>query len=151
MDRSAHSEVYKLSEIFFSISSEKNYPLLISSWCRFHNEKKGALDENIQLNEQEENNYESLSNQPHQEESSDLDFRVETDDQDNENLENESINSTNETESLSEEEQLKMFEKRVLYLLLTLQSVFYTSEAAINFVIGSLVELFLAIATKNLV
>jgi hypothetical protein len=105
----------------------------------------------MQLNEQEENDYEDLSSQNNQEESSNLDFRMESIDQDDENLENESINTTNETESLSEEEQLKVFEKRVLYLLLTLQSVFYTSEAAINFVAGSLAELFLAISTKNLV
>jgi hypothetical protein len=128
----------------------KNLTITHSSWYRFHNEKKEALDEDMQLNEQE-NDYEDLSSQTNQEESSDLDFRMETIDEDDENLENESINSTNETESLSEQEQLRIFEKRVLYLLLTLHSVFYTSEAAINFVVGSLAELFLAISTKNLV
>ncbi len=75
---------------------------------------------------------------------------MEISDEDNENLENELINTTNESESLSEEEQLQIFEKNVLYVLFTLQSVFYTSEAAINFAARSLTEPFLAISMKNL-
>ena len=104
----------------------------------------------MRLDEQE-NDYEDLLSQTHENIFPNLNFSVDTSDQDNENLENELNDTTNQTENLSEEEQLKAFEKRVVYLLLTLQSVFYTSDAAVNFVVGSLAELFLAISTKNLV
>ena len=79
------------------------------------------------------------------------DHLAEEDAQENENLENGSTNTSSMTEDFSDEEQLEKFEIRVLYLLLTLQTVFYTSEAAIDFVATSLMELFLAISTTNLV
>lgn len=52
---------------------------------------------------------------------------------------------------LNEEEVLKKFEKRILYLVFTLQATFYTSEAAIQFAISNLMELFLTISTEHLV
>ena len=54
-------------------------------------------------------------------------------------------------ESLNEDEQFKAFEKRVLYMLLTLQTAFHTSEAAVEYVATSLTELFQAVSLKNLV
>ncbi len=68
-----------------------------------------------------------------------------------EDFESEPTNTSSTMEDLSEEDKLEMFEKRVLYLLLTLQTTFYTSEAAIGFVATSLMELFLAISKMNLV
>jgi hypothetical protein len=51
----------------------------------------------------------------------------------------------------SEQEQLEIFDKRILYLLLTLQTAFYTSEVAVDFVARSLMEVFLSISKTNLV
>ena len=62
-----------------------------------------------------------------------------------------SIDSNDGSETWDEKEQLKSFQKRVLYLLLTLQTMFSTSEAAIDFVVTSLSELFLAVSTNKLV
>jgi hypothetical protein len=61
------------------------------------------------------------------------------------------IDSNDGSETWDEKEQLKSFQRRVLYLLLTLQTMFSTSEAAIDFVVTSLSELFLAVSTNKLV
>jgi hypothetical protein len=107
--------------------------------------EKEIRDESMQQQEQEENNDEEIIHPSNEE-----DFFT-NDVQEDEDLENGSINTSNTTEDFNEEEILEKFEKRVLYLLLTLQTVFYTSEAAIEFVATSLMELFLAISTTKLV
>ena len=127
------------------------YLSLISSWYRFHNEEKEVSREDMQQNEQDKNDYEELSSAINQGEYSHLDCNVESRNEGDENFENKSFDSSSVTEILSEEEQLKAFEKRLLHLLLTLQMVFHTSEAAINFVVTSLMELFLSTSMKNLV
>ena len=62
-----------------------------------------------------------------------------------------SVENESDGESSTQEEQLRVLEKRILYLLLTLQTAFYTSETAIDFVAKSLLELFQAISAKHLV
>ena len=61
------------------------------------------------------------------------------------------MNSSSAEEELSPEEQIKVFEKSILYMVLTLQTIYYTSEGAAQFVISNLIELFLAISTAELV
>ncbi|CAF1315941.1 unnamed protein product [Adineta steineri] len=120
---------------------------LQTHWWRFHNEEKGNNDNDIEFNELEESAQEDLSCLINQEAVQDLDFQME---RNNLSDENKSPNSTSETGGVNDEEQLELFEKRVLFMLLTLQSVFYTPETAINYVVESLTELFLAISTKHL-
>ncbi|CAF3810936.1 unnamed protein product [Rotaria magnacalcarata] len=71
-------------------------------------------------------------------------------DEQDDDMTNESTDTRYTDEGLTEEEVLKTFEKRILYLVLTLQTTFYTSEAAIQFVISNLMELLLVISTENL-
>ena len=61
------------------------------------------------------------------------------------------MNSSSAEEELSPEEQIKVFEKRILCMVLTVQTIYYTSEGAAQFVISNLIELFLAISTAELV
>ncbi|CAF4631043.1 unnamed protein product, partial [Rotaria magnacalcarata] len=68
-----------------------------------------------------------------------------------EHAEDDTFNSSSTNKDLSQEEQMKMFEKRILYMVLTLQTVYYTSEAAAEFVVSSLMELFLVVSTNKLV
>ncbi|CAF2133147.1 unnamed protein product [Rotaria magnacalcarata] len=67
-----------------------------------------------------------------------------------EHAEDDTFNSSSTNEDLSQEEQMKMFEKRILYMVLTLQTAYYTSEAAAEFVVSSLMELFLVVSTNKL-
>ncbi|CAM4786110.1 unnamed protein product [Rotaria magnacalcarata] len=67
-----------------------------------------------------------------------------------EHAEDDTFNSSSTNKDLSQEEQMKMFEKRILYMVLTLQTVYYTSEAAAEFVVSSLMELFLVVSTNKL-
>ncbi|CAF3345445.1 unnamed protein product [Rotaria sp. Silwood2] len=71
-------------------------------------------------------------------------------DEQDDDMTNESTDTRYTDEGLTEEEVLKTFEKRILYLVLTLQTTFYTSEAAIQFVISNIMELLLVISTENL-
>ncbi|CAF3885560.1 unnamed protein product [Rotaria sordida] len=147
--RDLHSHSKKIRLICYCGGSFSTLRSLQTHWYRFHNEKTEQRHEDIAQDE-DEGDQEEFLNADNQEEVPDSEFRLDTSDGQDQDLENESINTSNGTESLSEEEQLKAFEKRVLYLLLTLQTVFYTSEAAIDFVTTNLTELFLAMAAKNL-
>jgi len=136
--------VYKFSKVFcvfiiIYISSS-------FSWSRFHQKEEATPDKDMQQKDEEENNddeLECLGNE--------TDDLADANDQAGEDFESEPTNNSSTMEDLSEEDKLKMFEKRILYLLLTLQTAFYTSEAAIGFVVTSLMELFLAISKLNLV
>lgn len=75
-----------------------------------------------------------------------LDSAAEKDNQNDESME-----SYDQTEVFDEKKEMESFEKRILYLLLTLQTMFYVSEAAIDFVASSLAELFLTIPMHKLV
>lgn len=77
------------------------------------------------------------------------DCSVEGNDPEDEDSERESTTVNDTIDDLTEE--IDMLEKRVLYLLLTLQTTFYASEAAISFVVTSLIELFFAVSKMNLV
>ncbi|CAF3876522.1 unnamed protein product [Rotaria sp. Silwood1] len=117
---------------------------LQAHWCCFHKEEE-LHDEDMQQDEQEEYNDVAMIHRSSQE-----DYPLE-DVQESRDLKNMSTDIRNAAKDLSEEELLEVFEKRILYPVLTLQTVFYTSEAAIEFVVSSLMELFLAISTTNLV
>ncbi|CAF5127149.1 unnamed protein product, partial [Rotaria magnacalcarata] len=57
-----------------------------------------------------------------------------------EHVGDDTFNSSSTDEDLSQEEQMKMFEKRIIYMVLTLQTVYYSSEAAAEFVVSKLPE-----------
>lgn len=136
--RSELFEVYKLSDIFYSFFYDLQLNVLsiffISSWYRFHSENKTGATQDAP-SRQQENEIQDESRHPNgPSELSNVDHITGTIDDD------ESISIEDDMDCIDEEEQLKKFEKRVLYLLFTLQSSFYTSEAAIEYVAKSLTE-----------
>ncbi|CAF4672372.1 unnamed protein product [Rotaria sp. Silwood2] len=140
-----HSHSKNIRLICSCGGSFSNVRSLQTHWSRFHINEKEVNDEDMQQHEQKEDNDVDMIHPSCQADAFGEDV------EEDKHLENESTNTSSTTEDLSEEELLKMFEKRVLYLLLTLQTVFYTSEAAIDFVISNLMELFHAISKANLV
>ncbi|CAF3133740.1 unnamed protein product [Rotaria sp. Silwood2] len=89
---------------------------LQTHWRRFHKNKEEIINEDTEVNEKSENDDKDLSSRRNQEESSDLGFRMESSDTDAESVNNESMNISDETGSLREEEHLKIFEKRIAYV-----------------------------------
>ncbi|CAF4347238.1 unnamed protein product, partial [Rotaria magnacalcarata] len=105
-------------------------------WSRFH--KSEALHEDIENDKAER-----------REATVEKDYEYE-DNASQEHVGDDTFNSSSTDEDLSQEEQMKMFEKRIIYMVLTLQTVYYSSEAAAEFVVSSLMELFLAVSTNKL-
>ncbi|CAM4792491.1 unnamed protein product [Rotaria magnacalcarata] len=109
---------------------------LQAHWSRFH--KSEALHEDIENDKAER-----------REATVEKDYEYE-DNASQEHVGDDTFNSSSTDEDLSQEEQMKMFEKRIIYMVLTLQTVYYSSEAAAEFVVSSLMELFLAVSTNKL-
>ncbi|CAM4789040.1 unnamed protein product [Rotaria magnacalcarata] len=119
-DLHSHSKKFRLicscGGSFSTLRSLQNH------WYRLHNEEETRTEEDRIADQNTIDHDDSIN--PQNEEAENID--------ETNILENESSINTNETDDLNEE-QLKTFEKRVLYTLLTLQTAFYTSEAAIEY------------------
>lgn len=132
--------VFKLSKILLFI--HKTYKFLNSSWSRFHKNDDEPQDD-------VQNDHENAK-------AGKTKVTVQNDHEDEENTTDahggdEIFDSSSTEEELSEEGQIEMFEKRILYMLLTLQTVYYTSEAAVEFVVSSLLEFFLGVSVDKLI